>query len=38
MGSTSYVEYHSAQDVVSVVEPAQLERVGRLVLARLAGR
>lgn len=38
LGSTSYVEYHSAQDRVPVVEPAQLERVGRVVLGWLAGR
>ncbi|WP_344302460.1 M28 family metallopeptidase [Nocardioides bigeumensis] len=35
LGSTSYAAYHSAQDVASVVRPAQLERVGRLVLAWL---
>ncbi len=38
LGSTPYVGYHSAQDVVSVVQPAQLERVGRLVLAWIAAR
>lgn len=38
LGSTSYGGYHSAQDVVSVVDPAQAERVGRLVLAWLAQR
>ncbi|MGA8255952.1 MAG: M28 family peptidase [Nocardioides sp.] len=31
LGSTSYVGYHSARDVPSVVEPAQLERTARLV-------
>ena len=36
LGSTSYAGYHSADDVVAVVEPAQLGRVGRLVLAWLA--
>jgi hypothetical protein len=36
LGSTPYVGYHSADDVVAVVQPAQLERVGRLVLAWLA--
>ena len=36
LGSTPYVDYHSAGDVVSVVRPAQLHRVGRLVLAWLA--
>ena len=35
LGSTPYVEYHSAGDVPSVVDPAQLERVGRLLLAWL---
>lgn len=38
LGSTPYVGYHSAQDVVSVVEAAQIERVGRLVLAWLEPR
>lgn len=38
LGSTPYVGYHSAQDVVSVVDPAQVERVGLLVLAWLAPR
>ncbi len=38
LGSTPYDGYHSAQDVVAVVEPVQLERVGRLVLAWLAAR
>ncbi|PKH41392.1 Peptidase family M28 [Nocardioides alpinus] len=38
LGSTSYVGYHSAGDVVSVVSPAQLERVGRIVLTWLAPR
>ncbi len=32
LGGTSYVEYHSAQDVPSVVEPAQLERTARVVV------
>jgi aminopeptidase YwaD len=36
LGSTPYAGYHSAGDVPSVVAPAQLERVGRLVLAWLA--
>lgn len=36
LGSTPYAGYHSAGDVPAVVSPAQLERVGRLVLAWLA--
>lgn len=36
LGSTPYAGYHSAGDVPDVVSPAQLERVGRLVLAWLA--
>jgi Zn-dependent M28 family amino/carboxypeptidase len=36
LGSTPYAGYHSAGDVPSVVDPAQLERVGRLLLAWLA--
>ena len=38
LGSTPYAGYHSPDDVVAVVSPAQLERVGRLVLAWLAPR
>ncbi|KQV70073.1 hypothetical protein ASC64_08285 [Nocardioides sp. Root122] len=38
LGSTPYAGYHSAGDVPAVVEPAQLERVGRLLLAWLAPR
>jgi hypothetical protein len=38
LGSTPYAAYHSARDVPAVVSPAQLERVGRLVLAWLAPR
>ncbi len=38
LGSTSYVEYHSADDVPGVVQPAQLSRVGRLLLEWLAPR
>jgi Zn-dependent M28 family amino/carboxypeptidase len=38
LGSTPYAGYHSAGDVVSVVEPDQLERVGRLVVAWLEAR
>ncbi len=37
IGSTPYAGYHSPQDTPDVVDPAQLERVGRLVLAWLAG-
>lgn len=38
LGSTPYVGYHSGDDVVTVVDPAQVERTGRLVLAWLAAR
>lgn len=38
LGSTPYAAYHDAGDVPSVVSPAQLERVGRLLLAWLAPR
>ncbi len=38
LGSTPYAGYHSAGDVPAVVSPAQLARVGRLVLAWLAPR
>jgi hypothetical protein len=38
LGSTPYAGYHSAGDVPAVVSPAQLERVGRLLLAWLAPR
>ena len=37
LGSTPYAAYHSSQDVPTVVDPEQLERVGRIVLAWLAG-
>jgi aminopeptidase YwaD len=36
IGSTPYAGYHSPQDTPDVVDPAQLERAGRLVLAWLA--
>ncbi len=36
LGSTPYAGYHSAADVPSVVDAAQLARVGRLLLAWLA--
>ena len=36
LGSTPYAGYHSAGDVPSVVEPAQLRRTARIVLAWLA--
>jgi len=35
LGSTPYAAYHSAGDVPSVVDPAQLERTARLVVAWL---
>ena len=38
VGSTPYAGYHSAGDVPSVVRPAQLARVGRLLTAWLRGR
>lgn len=38
LGSTPYAGYHSAGDVPAVVERAQLERAGRLLLAWLAPR
>lgn len=38
LGSTPYAGYHSAGDVPAVVQPAQLERVGRLLLEWLAPR
>ena len=36
LGSTPYAAYHSPADVPSVVDSAQLDRTGRLVLAWLA--
>ncbi|MCY7402323.1 MAG: M28 family peptidase [Nocardioides sp.] len=36
LGSTPYAGYHSPADVPAVVQPAQLERVGRIVLEWLA--
>jgi Zn-dependent M28 family amino/carboxypeptidase len=36
LGSTPYAAYHSAADVPSVVHPAQLERVARLLVAWLS--
>lgn len=33
LGSTPYAGYHSAGDVVSVVDPAQLERTARVVVS-----
>ena len=38
LGSTPYAGYRSAGDVPAVVQPAQLERVGLLLLAWLAPR
>jgi aminopeptidase YwaD len=35
LGSTPYAAYHSAADVPSVVDPAQLERTARLLVAWL---
>jgi Zn-dependent M28 family amino/carboxypeptidase len=35
LGSTPYPAYHSADDVPSVVNPAQLRRVGRVIWAWL---
>jgi Zn-dependent M28 family amino/carboxypeptidase len=36
LGSTPYAGYHSPQDVPEIIEPGQLERVGRVVLQWLA--
>lgn len=36
IGSTPYAGYHSATDVPAVVDPAQLRRVGRLLVAWLS--
>lgn len=38
LGSTSYAAYHTAGDIAAVVQPAQLERVGRVLLEWLAPR
>lgn len=38
LGSTPYAGYHSSADTVDVVQSAQLERAGRLLLAWLAPR
>lgn len=38
LGSTPYAGYHSAADRAEVVQPAQLVRVGRILLAWLAPR
>jgi hypothetical protein len=38
LGSTPYAGYHSPGDLPHVVDPAQLERTGRLLLAWLAPR
>ena len=38
LGSTPYAAYHSADDVPSVVQPEQLRRTARLLLAWLAPR
>jgi hypothetical protein len=35
LGSTSYAAYHSADDVPSVVNPTQLERTARIIVAWL---
>lgn len=37
LGSTPYAGYHSAGDVPEVIQPDQLTRTGRIVLAWLAG-
>jgi aminopeptidase YwaD len=37
VGSTPYAAYHSAADVPAVVDPAQLERTGRVIWAWLRG-
>jgi hypothetical protein len=38
LGSTPYAGYHSAGDVVAVVDPAQLGRTGRVIWEWLRGR
>lgn len=38
LGSIPYAGYHSPDDVASVVDPAQLDRVGRIVWAWLSSR
>jgi Zn-dependent M28 family amino/carboxypeptidase len=38
LGSTPYAAYHSAQDVVAVVDPAQLRRTGRVIWEWLRAR
>ena len=38
VGSTPYAEYHSPADLPPVVDPAQLRRTGRVVLAWLSPR
>jgi Zn-dependent M28 family amino/carboxypeptidase len=35
LGATPYAEYHTAQDIPSVVDPAQLERTARTVVSWL---
>jgi hypothetical protein len=35
LGSTPYAGYHSAADIPTVVDPAQLERTTRLVVSWL---
>ena len=35
LGSTSYAEYHSSGDIPTVVDPAQLDRTARIVVAWL---
>ena len=35
LGSTPYAAYHSASDVPAVVDPRQLERAARIVVAWL---
>ena len=35
VGSVPYAEYHSADDLPEVVDPDQLDRVGRIVWAWL---
>jgi aminopeptidase YwaD len=37
LGSTPYAAYHSAADTVGVVDPEQVDRAGRLLLAWLSG-
>jgi hypothetical protein len=36
LGSTPYAAYHSARDLPNVVNPAQLDRMGKVVVSWLS--